>query len=248
MRSGLLHRIDFDNSSKVIPCYVIKQIKLKLSINSSTTKSFSTNNYNNVFNNSSTTSKSTFISEKLRNAQASEIFRYNYYQSKSSDSFITINDLDQLIVQERVRPSILIDIYAITGHGLGLLSRLSPKSCGNTLTSIVDESTTQQFNDSIRSMQLHEVINYDIKETLKYHRDLTSHNSGSGSVDIDSATSTSSVDNGNHSNEKTYRDNYTSYSSSNATTSSNNIDDMNMNVKTVLTTVVYHMLKLSEKY
>lgn len=199
-------------------------------------KFLSSNKYN--FNDSSSpeAASASFISEKLRNAQASEIFRSNYYQSKNSDSFIPVNDLDQLIVQERVRPSILLDIYAITGHGLGLISRFSPKTCQNMLTSIIDESTTQQFNDSIRSMQLHEVINYDIKETLKYHRDLNS-NGGSESSntrstdnnDVNASVSSSSVDNSAHANDT-------------------NNDDMNLNVKTVLTTVVYHMLKVSEKY
>lgn len=223
MRNQIVHQ--FDYSSKLITrSIVFKQIGRNYSYS---VKYLSSNNYN--FNDSS--SSASFISEKLRNAQASEIFRSNYYQSKNSDSFIPVNDLDQLIVQERVRPSILLDIYAITGHGLGLLSRLSPKSCGNMLTSIIDESTTQQFNDSIRSMQLHEVINYDIKETLKYHRDLNSNSSSDSSNNdgVNTSVSSSSVDNSTDANET-------------------NNNDMNMNVKTVLTTVVYHMLKVSEKY
>ena len=212
MRNQIVHQ--FDYSSKLI------RRSIGCNYNYSV-KFLSSNKYN--FNDSSLTEASaSFISEKLRNAQASEIFRSNYYQSKNSDSFIPVNDLDQLIVHERVRPSILLDIYAITGHGLGLISRFSPKTCENMLTSIIDESTTQQFNDSIRSMQLHEVINYDIKETLKYHRDL---NSNGGSE-----TSSSSNDN----------------NGANANETNNN--DMSMNMKTVLTTVVYHMLKVSEKY
>jgi demethoxyubiquinone hydroxylase (CLK1/Coq7/Cat5 family) len=232
MRNQIVHQ--FDYSSKLIRRSIaIKQIGRNYNYSM---KFLSSNKYN--FNDSSSpeAASASFISEKLRNAQASEIFRSNYYQSKNSDSFIPVNDLDQLIVQERVRPSILLDIYAITGHGLGLISRFSPKTCQNMLTSIIDESTTQQFNDSIRSMQLHEVINYDIKETLKYHRDLNS-NGGSESSntrstdnnDVNASVSSSSVDNSAHANDT-------------------NNDDMNLNVKTVLTTVVYHMLKVSEKY
>jgi len=237
MRNQIVHQ--FYYSSKLISHSIGRNYNYSM-------KFLSSNKYN--FNDSSLTEASaSFISEKLRNAQASEIFRSNYYQSKNSDSFIPVNDLDQLIVQERVRPSILLDIYAITGHGLGLISRFSPKTCENMLTSIIDESTTQQFNDSIRSMQLHEVINYDIKETLKYHRDLnsnggseTSHSSNSSSSSISSSSSndydvanasfsSSSVDNSAHANET-------------------NNNDMSMNMKTVLTTVIYHMLKVSEKY
>ena len=212
MRNQIVHQ--FDYSSKLI--------RRSIGCNYNYSVKFSSSNKYNFNDSSLTEASASFISEKLRNAQASEIFRSNYYQSKNSDSFIPVNDLDQLIVHERVRPSILLDIYAITGHGLGLISRFSPKTCENMLTSIIDESTTQQFNDSIRSMQLHEVINYDIKETLKYHRDL---NSNEGSE-----TSSSSNDN----------------NGANANETNNN--DMSMNMKTVLTTVVYHMLKVSEKY
>jgi len=233
MRNQIVHQ--FDYSSKLISRSIGRNYNYSMKF------FLSSNKYN--FNDSSLTEASaSFISEKLRNAQASEIFRSNYYQSKNSDSFIPVNDLDQLIVQERVRPSILLDIYAITGHGLGLISRFSPKTCETMLTSIIDESTTQQFNDSIRSMQSHEVINNDIKETLKYHRDLNSNGgsetsnrssrSSSSTNDNDGANasfSSSSVDNSAHANET-------------------NNNDMSMNMKTVLTTVIYHMLKVSEKY
>jgi len=230
MRNQIVHQ--FDYSSKLISRSIGRNYTMKF---------LSSNKYN--FNDSSLTEASaSFISEKLRNAQASEIFRSNYYQSKNSDSFIPINDLDQLIVQERVRPSILLDIYAITGHGLGLISRFSPKTCENMLTSIIDESTTQQFNDSIRSMQSHEVINNDIKETLKYHRDLNS-NGGSETSNSSSSSSSSSNDNdgANASFSSSSVDN-----SAHANETNNN--DMSMNMKTVLTTVIYHMLKVSEKY
>ena len=198
-------------------------------------KSFLSNNNSNF-----TSSSSKLISEKLRNAQASELFRSNYYQSKNSDSFISLNDLDQLIVQERVRPSILLDIYAITGQGLGLLSRLSPKSCSNMITAIIDESTTQQFNDSIRSMQLNEVINYDIKETLKYHRDLTNN--------ANASENTSSTAHGYANTANCIENDDNTTTSNNATSTTTTNDDVNANMKTILTTAVYHILKLSEKY
>ena len=45
---------------------------------------------------------------------------------------------------------------------------------GTALTKIIDDAASQQFNDSIREISLMgSESNDDVKETIKYHRDLT---------------------------------------------------------------------------
>lgn len=66
----------------------------------------------------------------------------------------------------------LVNVLEVAGLGLGLVSRFAPSSIANQISESVDEATVQQFNDSIRDMQLNNVDNVDVKETLKYHREL----------------------------------------------------------------------------
>jgi hypothetical protein len=53
--------------------------------------------------------------EHIRKAQASEIFRYAYYNiSKSNNNTISVSDLDDLVSENRVRPSPFIGTIIIT--------------------------------------------------------------------------------------------------------------------------------------
>lgn len=150
----------------------------------------------------------------IRNAQAAEIFRSSFYKLKNSDSAIPTEDLDQLVVMEKSRPSALIGLTEFTGSCLGLVSRYIPAPVGTIVQQAVDEATIQQFNDSIRSMQENQVDNVDIKETLKFHRDL------SIMEDVEPVENT--------------------YSSKTARTYAGR-------AKTLLSTTLYHALKVTDK-
>ena len=116
-------------------------------------------------------SKININDEHLRKAQATEIFRSSYYDySKSNSNTISVRDLDDLVSDLRVRPSILIPSYELLGKSIGLLSKLAPKSFSKVIDEIIEEATTQQFNDSLRSL-VGTDANDDIKITLKIHRD-----------------------------------------------------------------------------
>lgn len=108
----------------------------------------------------------------IRNAQAAEIFRSSFYTSRNQETIIPLEDLDQLIVKDKVRPSIFVSALELTGLGLGLVSRFAPQSVSQTISEAVDDAAVQQFNDSIRDMQLQNIDDIDVKETLKYHREL----------------------------------------------------------------------------
>ena len=115
--------------------------------------------------------------EHIRKAQASEVFRYAYYNSsKSNNNTISVSDIDDLVSENRVRPSILLNGYELLGSSIGLLSKIAPSSCTKIIDSIVEDATTQQFNDSLRS--LGSDTNEDIKLTFKIHRDFNSNNDG----------------------------------------------------------------------
>ena len=125
----------------------------------------------------------TDTSSCIRSAHSTEIFRSRFYKYSQSDIIISARDLDEIIIQEKVRPSIFLELYGALGTGLGIISRISPKPCSTLLTKIVDDAVSQQLNDSIRELSSAEVIdNCDIKETLKYHRDLKSTNDSEPSI------------------------------------------------------------------
>ena len=117
------------------------------------------------------------VNNEIRKAQASEVFRYAYYNSsKSNNNTISVSDIDDLVSENRVRPSILLNAYELLGSSIGLLSKIAPQHCTKIMDNIIEDATTQQFNDSLRS--LGSDTNEDIKLTMKIHRDFNSNNDG----------------------------------------------------------------------
>jgi demethoxyubiquinone hydroxylase (CLK1/Coq7/Cat5 family) len=110
----------------------------------------------------------------IRSAHCTEIFRAEFYKARKSDVTISPRDLDEIIVDFKVRPSILVGFMELAGSGLGLLARITPQPCGSIITKVIEDAASQQFNDSIRDLAAADEhhANDDIKETLKYHRDL----------------------------------------------------------------------------
>lgn len=141
---------------------------------------------------STTSSSSSNITEEfhdcIRNAQATEIFRNTFLSASGNKETIGVSDLDELIIASRSRPSALLGLFQTTGFILGKTSKLLPSECSKLLVNVVNEASLQQFNDTIRN--LHNIsatmpeknsenissINSDtieeIKETIKYHRDI----------------------------------------------------------------------------
>ena len=107
--------------------------------------------------------------EILRLAQTVEIFRTSYFKSSHSSS-ISISDIDDLVVSNKIRPSALVGIAETTGTSIGFLSKFLPQNCKADLDRSVNETSVQQLNDCIRSGRTNE--GPDVIETLKYHRDL----------------------------------------------------------------------------
>lgn len=125
---------------------------------------------------SSVSSEDVDHTSHLRLAHASEIFRSNFYEAKNVSTSVSCLDLDQLIVSERARPSLLICPFEVAGKTLGFIAKYSPPSVSDALLDVVDEATIQIYNDSIRDMQHLEngnnAGNNDVKEALKYHREI----------------------------------------------------------------------------
>lgn len=101
------------------------------------------------------------------------------------------------------------------------MSRFAPKFVSDTLSEAVDDATVQQFNDSVRTMQLDAIENVDVKETLKYHRDLR----GFETQEQQEQTLDNDAQLGGPEDGASV-----------------------VNSKTALTSVLYHILKVSEKY
>lgn len=126
----------------------------------------------------------------IRNTQATESFRASFLDASSSSVRISTMDLDDLIVCQHCRPSALIGLYGIAGGVLGMTARLLPSACGAVISQVVHEVATQQLNDNVRDMQSVDQGGYeDVKETIKYHRDVSVHHQDSspaGNSDSDS--------------------------------------------------------------
>ena len=114
------------------------------------------------------------LSAYIRSAHCTEIFRSTFYKASRAVITITPGDLDDIIVSEKVRPSLLLGCFETLGNGLGTAARFAPTQITTALTKIIDDAASQQFNDSIREISLMgSESNDDVKETIKYHRDLT---------------------------------------------------------------------------
>lgn len=116
------------------------------------------------------------LSSYIRSAHCTEIFRAQYYKTSKAVFSISPGDLDDIIIQERVRPSLMLGAFDCLGQSLGLAARFTPSQISNAITKIVDDAAATQFNDSIRDISaMGPNTNEDVKETIKYHRDLTSN-------------------------------------------------------------------------
>eukprot|EP01039_Chlorochromonas_danica_P001896 gene1897-2074_t len=112
----------------------------------------------------------------IRNTQATENFRSSFLDASSSSVRISTMDLDDLVVCQHCRPSALIGLYGVAGGVLGMTARLLPSAYGAVISQVVQEVATQQLNDNIRDMQSVDQGGYeDVKETIKYHRDVSVH-------------------------------------------------------------------------
>jgi Ubiquinone biosynthesis protein COQ7 len=122
---------------------------------------------------STSNESNTNLSSYIRSAHCTEVFRSTYYKASRAVITITPGDLDDIIVSEKVRPSILLGCFETLGSGLGTAARFAPTQFTSALTKIVDDAASQQFNDSIREISsMGSEANDDVKETIKYHRDL----------------------------------------------------------------------------
>jgi demethoxyubiquinone hydroxylase (CLK1/Coq7/Cat5 family) len=130
----------------------------------------------------------TFPSElenHIRKAQSIEMFRSKFFHTIGSDVTISSTDIDDLVKENYVRPSILIFGIETLGSVTGTIYRYSPYPIKQYMISGVNRAVSDQFNGSLRDLQDDESkelpdnlysLKSDIRETLKYHRDATIHN------------------------------------------------------------------------
>jgi len=94
------------------------------------------------------------INAHIRKAQAAEIFRNSFSKYALSDVRISLSDIDELVRERFVRPSVLLNFYGFIGSTSGMAARLASRVAGPAamaeIEKIVDEATLLQFNDSMR--------------------------------------------------------------------------------------------------
>lgn len=133
-------------------------------------------------------SRRNFSSEilpQLRLAQATELFRSKYLISSRAPSSVSVADLDDLVAHHRVRPSVFIGMAETVGAGLGMAARILPESMKKEVSIAVEDASSRVLNDIVRDLQddSEEVvakssggsqsgIREEVRETVKYHRDI----------------------------------------------------------------------------
>lgn len=110
----------------------------------------------------------------LRAAQATESFRSAFLRTSGSNSSISQDDINYLVADRRIRPSLLLNVYSGAGAIVGICSKATQIVLGKEIERIVETASKTQFNDCIRNLQEASNNDEEIKETLKYHRDVFS--------------------------------------------------------------------------
>ena len=141
----------------------------------------------------------------LRQAQSIELFRSQFYRTSNSDVTISVNDIDDLIKHSQVRPSLLITPFECLGATIGTVYRFSPTPIKTYIANGINLAVSNQFNNNIRDLQDDNQdtehtsntpsssasdFSNEVKETLKYHRDVSVDSSSN--ADISDASSTAS--------------------------------------------------------
>lgn len=91
-------------------------------------------------------------------------------------------DLDDLILEYKTRPSALLLGFEVLGGTLGAVSFTLPKPFSSALAQVVEDATEQALNDGIRDLPGSDST-ADIRETFKYHRDWRSSSAARGDSD-----------------------------------------------------------------
>jgi demethoxyubiquinone hydroxylase (CLK1/Coq7/Cat5 family) len=112
----------------------------------------------------------------IRSVHAAEIFRASFLEASRSSDRISPSDLDDVVISKNVRPSIFVGLYEMGGKVLGTAAKIGPPNFAQIVSKVVNDAAIQQFNDGIRDIQQcgdpHALGDMDLKETIKYHRDL----------------------------------------------------------------------------
>lgn len=118
------------------------------------------------------------LNNMMRSAQAVESFRSSFYKGAKNELYVSTADIEDCMINNKVRPSAILPVFEVVGATLGFSLALLPKDAKEIATRIIDNATSQQLNDGIRNIQtlssLTEDETFDVKETLKFHRDIRS--------------------------------------------------------------------------
>ena len=141
----------------------------------------------------------------LRQAQSIELFRSQFYRTSNSDVTISVNDIDDLIKHSQVRPSLLITPFECLGATIGTVYRFSPTPIKTYIANGVNLAVSNQFNNNIRELQDDDQdeeytpntittssasdFSNEVKETLKYHRDVSVDSNHANTHDTSSTAS-----------------------------------------------------------
>lgn len=79
--------------------------------------------------------------------------------------------LNRLIVERRVRPTLLMPIWNIGGYMMGYISGMLGSSSAMACTVAVEDVITSHYNDQLRECNELSIDDTDIKSMIKKHRD-----------------------------------------------------------------------------
>ena len=84
-----------------------------------------------------------------------------------------LDKVSALLVQKRVRPTILLPIWNIAGYSLGAVSALLGPESAMACTVAVEEAISEHYNDQLRTIAKDEEMNkeHEVKEMIQKNRD-----------------------------------------------------------------------------
>lgn len=120
------------------------------------------------------------VRSAIRSTQAAESLREAFSRSSGASTVVNSGDIDYYVENLKVRPSLAVDLFSGVGFALGAASRilLPLPVCHKALVHSVDEACRRSINDDLRAMSERgdsEDADPDgeVKEALKYHRDIS---------------------------------------------------------------------------
>ena len=136
----------------------------------------------NRFSTKSNTSEIINLKRHIRKTQSLEVFRSQFNSTIRSSVSISISDIDCLVRDYQVRPSILSAGFKCLGFSTGVICNSVPSFAQNYIIQGVNHAIQDHLNDSLRDLQI------DSNDTIETSTSSSSDSYNNASINYTSTT------------------------------------------------------------